>query len=197
MVVKNNFNKYKEEIKEFCKKAENETKLEKTKANMKANNWKQFPESLLYRLYKSRKYDEENGAIVLVYYDDELCAISGVEKHTSEIAIIAKRLYVLRKYRTIPIFSMFILRPQIEWAKKNNMKACLITINEYQRDTVLRIFKRAQKRSAVVLGRELYPDGNLFEEMQIYPVKIFINGEYQYIISYLIDKNYKINFGEI
>jgi hypothetical protein len=197
LLVESNFDEYFDEILTFCKKAEIETDLKKTKANMKSDNWADYPESLMFRLYKSKKYSNSNGALVMVYNGNELFSISGVEKHNKEIAIIAKRLYVLRKYRTMPIFSTFILNPQIEWAKKEGMKACLITINEYQRHTVLRIFQRAQKKSAVVLGKELYPTGNIFNEMKINPLKIFINGEYQYIISYLIDKNYKINFGEI
>ena len=197
VVVKENFWRFFDDVKNFCTQAEKETKLEKTKNNMKADGWENYPESLLHRLYKSNKYDNGNGCLVLVYDNDKLFALSGVEKHTDNIAIISKRLFVLREYRTVPIFSMFIIKPQIEWAKKRGFKVCLITVNEYQRDTVLRIFKRAQKRGAIILGRKVYPDGNIFKEMKIYPVKMFINGEYQYIISYLIDKDYQIDLEEI
>lgn len=196
-VIEHGFRDYFDQIKDFCVLAENETKLVKTKLNMKGTNWENYPESLMYRLYKSKKYDNGNGAAVILYDEDGICGFSGVERHNDEIAMIAKRLYILRKYRTFPFFSTFMIKPQIDWAKRKGFKACLISINEYQRDTILRIFKRAQKRSAIILGREVYPDGNLFNQMRINPVKIFINGEHQYIISYLIDKDYQINYGEL
>jgi hypothetical protein len=186
-----------DEIYEFCKKAEDETTLLKTKQNMKGEGWKLYPESLMYRLYIKRTYSSGDGALSILYDDDGICAISGVEKHTDDIAIMSKRLYVLRKYRFMPIMSRFLIKPQIEWATKRGFKACLITVNEYQRHTVLQLFKRMQSRKAIVFGEQIYKDGNIYDQMSILPVKVYINGEHQYIIVHKIDKGYNLNLKEL
>ena len=185
------------DILDFCNKAEAETKLEKTKSNMKGEGWKKYPESLMYRVYNTLKYYNGNGALSLLYDNDGICALSGVEKHNDEVAIMSKRLYVLRKYRFMPIMSNFLIQPQIEWAKENGFKACLITVNEYQRHTVLQLFKRMQSRRAIVFGEQIYKGGNIYDQMSILPVKIFINGEDQYIIVHKIDRNYDLKVEEL
>jgi hypothetical protein len=195
--IEKDFHTFYDELYKFCKLAEAETTLEKTKRNMKGHTWKNYPESLLYRLYKSEKYDNGNGAISLLYDNEGICAFGGVEKHTNNIAIMAKRYYVKRKYRFTPILSSFIIQPQIDWAKRKGFKVCLMTINEYQRSTVLQLFKRAQKRQAIVLGKQVYPNGNIYSDMSIIPCKVYINGEYQYIIVHKIDKNYNLDLEEI
>ena len=188
---------YYHDILDFCIKAEAETKLEKTKANMKGNDWKEYPESLMYRVYNSLKYYNGNGALSLLYDKDGICALSGIEKHNDEVAIMSKRLYVLRKYRFMPIMSTFLIKPQIDWAEEKGFKACLITVNEYQRHTVLQLFKRMQSRRAIVFGEQIYEDGNIYEQMSILPVKVFINGEDQYIIVHKLDKNYDLKIEEL
>jgi len=196
--VEKDFDYYYDEIFEFCERAEKETTLDKTKNNMKAEGWEKYPESLLYRLYYSRKYDDGNGALSILYDSPgNICSMAGVERHTNNIAIMAKRYYVRRKYRFMPLLSNFILGPQVEWATKKGFKVCLITVNEYQRHTVLQLFKRAQKRKAMILGDKVYPEGNIYEKMQIVPVKTFINGEYQFIIVHKIDDNYNLDYEEL
>lgn len=196
--IENGFDSYFDELYKFCQLAEKETTLTKTTNNMKARGWKDHPESLLYRVYHSRKYDNNNGAMSILYdTNGDICAFAGVERQTNDIAVMAKRYYVSRKYRFMPLLSTFIINPQIEWAERNGFKVCLITVNEYQRHTVLALFKRMKERKAVVLGENVYPNGNIYEDMKIVPCKVFINGEHQYIIIHYIDKNYHLNFEDL
>lgn len=184
LFIEDDFEKYRKDIEEFCKKAEEETTLIKTKNNMRYSDWLKYPESLLNRLYYKKKYNSGNGAITLVYDNDGVCMFAGIEKHNKDVAIMAKRYYVLSKYRKRGTYlNDFILPPQIDWAKRNGFKLCLITINKYQERTVLQIFKRAQKQSCVILGKRAYPKRrNLYLHMKVLPKTFFINGEDQHII---------------
>lgn len=188
-IIEKNFENYRKELEIFCKKAEKETVLEKTKNNMRYSNWINFPESLLYRIYHSKKYDNGKGAITLLYNEkNDLIAFAGVEKQSKNIAMIIKRYYVLREYRKYHTFvNDFIMPEQIKWSIKKGAKLCIFTINKYQEDTVLYIFKRLQKGKPIISKENILIKKNLLKEMVLLPKRYFINGEKQWIIIYQLE----------
>lgn len=195
VLIKENFENYRIDIENFCKKAEYETKSVKTKNNMIFTDWDKYPESLLYRIFISKKYDNGNGAMSLIYDDeDKLCMFAGVEGHNKDIAIMAKRFYVLKKYRKKGTYlSNYILPEQIKWAKEKKYKICLITINKYQTG-VLELFKRLKSNNVSLIGETKTNIKNqyLYKQMELLPNEIYINNELQHIIVYtLSDCDYK------
>lgn len=192
--ITKNYEDYFQIIYDFCKKAVSETKLKKTIRNMDYRDWENNPHCLLYRLYKKRMFDNDNGMFNLLYYNDELIALCGVERaemDPSHIAILAKRMFVIRKFRNKGVYHDHMFDTQVEWAKERGIKVCLITVNEYQRKTLVAIFKKIKSRA---WGRHNSGEWEKYKDLEIVPTRMKINKTFQYIICHFIDKSFREPF---
>ena len=171
---------YFDDIFKFCQKAHRETKLKQTIKNMSPVNWEENKESLLYRIYVKGFFDNEKGMLTLVYYNNELISLSGVESYSNDVAIMAKRYFVLRAYRPYPFLHNFMLDPQLEWALKRKFKVALLTINEYQKNTVFSLIKRSKENKAFILGKKIKMPK--YKDFTIHPEIVKLNNSFQYIL---------------
>ncbi len=114
------------DIHEFCKAAVVEDNYVGIKRNMDYIFWHKNKHSLLYQIYIAKKYE----CIMVAYDKNKIIAISGIELYNEDVAIILKRLYVLKNFRKNK--EMF-LPLQIDWCKEHNIKMAMITINNYNK----------------------------------------------------------------
>ena len=191
VILPENTNDYFDDIFCFCQEASTQTSLQQTEKNMSSENWETNEESLLYRIFIGNRFDENNGVLTLVYYKDKLIAVSGVERHNSLVAVMAKRYFVLKKYRPYHFFHNFMFCPQFDWIEKQGFKVALITVNEYQEKTVLNLFRRSQNNRALLLGLSSnLPNYSLFK---VHPSPINFLSCRQYILYRMLDENFEWN----
>ena len=172
-------NLMKDQIKEYCQKIEYKELFDIDYYNHK---------SLLYEIYTKKSYMKPNGSIFLLYHNNSIISISGTEKckFNKDICFLAKRHSIVEKYRGRGLYSYHVLKPQIEWAKKNGYKMGLFTWNE-DRKILYEIYKRISRGrcrwSGVV---DLYKD-----KLIVYNGLYKINGVPQYIAGYKIDNDFE------
>lgn len=168
IVRQQDLDKYFYEIKFFCREAMNDCKNTQTRMNMDSITWKFNPASLLHCLYKQKKIDP----LFLAYENDKLIGLAGIEKYNEHVAIISKRLFVLREYRNKLIHWKQILKPQVEWCRNQGFKVCIATQNEYKK--VMHKHIRRWDKGFIFL-----------------PGKYNICGCEQYICGLYLDEKYK------
>jgi len=155
-------------IKFFCRKAMNDCRNSQTRLNMDSITWKDNPESLLNCVYKQKKIDP----LFLAFDNGEIIGLAGIEKYNEDVAIISKRLFVLREYRNKLVHWKKILKQQIEWCREQGFKICITTQNEYKK-AMHRHIKQWNKGFVIL------------------PEKYNICGRKQYICGLYLDEKFK------
>ena len=120
---------YFDDIKVFCRDALMDCKHEQTRRNMDDQRWIHNRESLLNCLYIQKKISP----LFLATDNDKIIGLAGIEKYNDDVAIIGKRLFILKQYRNQLIHWYQIIKPQIQWCKNNGYKIVIWTHNEYKK----------------------------------------------------------------
>lgn len=120
-----------EQIKQQSK--EEGVDFSQTLVNMDYTTWEHNNECLLYRIYKTTKFNGNHGIMVLLYDDDRIVALSGVEMWNRHTVSLGKRAFTLREYRNQFINTKYLMPVQIDWANMThpNRKLFIVTVNEY------------------------------------------------------------------
>jgi len=159
--------------------------LSQTIRTMGTKDWESNNECLLYRIYKQKKYSNNEGLLNLVYYNNKIIGISGAELVGENVISVAKRLFVLTPYRVQNFTTRFFTPSQNQWFKRNHPKVNLViaTFNTYLKNM---IFRTAQKyKDRQVEGDKVW---NHWIEWKTYPEIVMINYTPQYLIYLSKDK---------
>ena len=191
-LIRSDFEQYFPAISQFCESAINELKatsnrdVEQTIKNMDYKTWVRNPHCLLYRLYVKRDFSNGNGMLCLVSDGDYIVSISGVSKYNDDIAMLARRQYTLNRYKGKGLYHDYVMDAQIEWAKISECKACMITINEYNK-VLYQMLRRIPQGKATYLGGPAYYKYKDFIDLGGPHI---INGADQYVMLKKIDPEF-------
>ncbi len=180
IIVADEFDSYFDQIKNFCKEAVKDCKNLRTKQNIDYVNWKTNPACLMYKVYTKKDFL----MLTLLYDKKHLVGLSGVEMYNKEVALIGRRLFILKKYRTHGFY--FMLDPQVDFIRDYKFKLGIITINKY-RKPLLNIVKRVLKSKPVSFVPHLYD----YSGYIVMDDPIEFNGVEQYIVGIYTDKKYE------
>ncbi len=180
---------YFSDIYKFCIKAVDDVKkydkdLEQTITNMNSVNWENNTECLLYRIYKSEKFFNDNGILTIFYLDNDIIALCGAEVWNKQTISFAKRLYVLKKYRKQFISTRHLIPKQFEWAKEKHpdAKLYICTVNDYLKDDVLKSMDN-------VINERVTGSWNFWRFWNVYDGTLKFYDIEQYFTYQLVDKS--------
>ena len=173
----------KDDIEKFC-----------GKINYKDNYHVDYfnPATLVSCLYSSKRFLEPNGCLHLVYDNDIIVGLAGVEKaeFNNNISLLARRVSYLPEYRNQSIYSNMILYKQVDWCREQNIKMGLITWNK-DRKMFYDAYKRMYRNGLAHIG---YKYNNRYKNrLIIYEGLYIIKYTPQYIVGYIIDHDFKWN----
>lgn len=159
-----------DEIKAFCRLAVKDSKNKSLRNNMAYVFYENIPEALMNRIYVKKSFL----ILTLVYDENNLVSLSGVEPFNSSVALIGRRLFKLKSHRNIDIFYDYMLEPQMNYLKDHNFKVGLFSVNDYNK--LIFDFTRKQKR---------------YENFVFIDEPIMINYVSQYVFGIYTDEKYR------
>lgn len=183
--TKKDFNDRFFDIQEFCRDASQDKNLPGIALNMDHKFWSSNEHSLLNMIYIQKEFRNKDGCFHLLYDNKKVIGCSGISryKHNPDIAIIGRRLYVLQRYRSQTKLNKKFYPLELKWAEKQNMKAVLLTINEYN--------KRMLKLVHTLIE---HPRSSPVVSKFVYYGKRKINNCIQDVFYYKIDKDYAMPY---
>lgn len=149
------------EMVRFCQQAVREAKTHHTRLNMTVNHWPRVPECLFYKFFKVKSFI----LLTLIYDNNNLIALGGIEKYNSEIVSIAKRLFILREYRNQSIIHDYIIKNQLKWAETEGYKAAIVTFNEYK-SSLYSFLERLKENKSTHFKRQI-PSVDIYKKFQL------------------------------
>ena len=172
--VTTNPSEYLDEITEFCKIAYNESGDKNFELKSDGTS------SLL-------RHIEENSIpmITMVLEDKKIISLSGVQRYSNDVCILAKRFYTLKEYSKSPMgkpnnfFQDYMYEPQLAWAVNYSFKIVLITFNE-DKKKLIPVLEREQRK------------GRSFKSFIKHDKILNINNTRQYVFYKKLDKNYDV-----
>ena len=192
-VIRSDFESYFKDIQNLCSAAIDEMASTKgrdvgqTIKNMDSVTWTFNKHCLLYRIYVKKDFSNGNGMLCILYdADDNPVSISGVSKYNDDIAMLARRQYTLLPYRGKGVYHKYCMDWQIEWAKQAGCKACMITVNEYNK-VLYKMLRRIPQGKATYFGGEAYHKYKSFIDLGGPHV---INGADQYVMLKKLDPEF-------
>ena len=191
-IISSNFNDIYDDLVYYCRIAEIESQSSIMKRNMKGFSWENYPESLLYKIFKTDTYKNGNGLLILIYKNNKIISTSTCELYNKDIVILLKRLYILNKFRGKNRYNFTVYLPnQLKWAKEKNAKVCIWTVNTYN-EGMIKLTKRIKNHKGVLLGKSVILEYNDFiDNIVFHNDPIFFNNQMQMIVSYNLDSNFK------
>ena len=159
-----------DEIKAFCRLAVKDSKNKSLRNNMAYVFYENIPEALMNRIYVKKSFL----ILTLVYDENNLVSLSGVEPFNSSVALIGRRLFKLKSHRNIDIFYDYMLEPQMNYLKDHNFKVGLFSVNDYNK--LIFDFCRKQKR---------------YENFVFIDEPMMINHVTQYVFGIYTDEQYR------
>lgn len=166
--------------------------------NMVMHDWKNKPNTFLYKLYIEKIYDSANRGIYLVHKNEQGEIISGTGLSRwavdDNVALFFSRSYVIPKYRGSSPHrfgkNSWLLH---EYAKQYNYKVAVITVNDYNRKfvSVTNKLNTIDKEHEVVNGEYYRKSGRKFLKTELHPQPVMINYTPQWIVYHLLDEAYK------
>lgn len=185
---------HKEIIIDYCKQAFSE-KDEPSHNVMYNENWENDPSTLPYLIYKSDRFDNDNGDMFLLMEDDQIKGCSGVNilnEFDNNVAIAGVRTWLNKELRGKFIIGRYLLPEHLKWAKEKNLKTIIITLNEYNKRLIpyfkregLGIKKNRNENSMFYNGQH-----HLDFSVNLYYTK-------QYVMYHKIDESYEPDWESI
>ncbi len=147
--ITDNYIKHFFSVQDFCDQAEIDNRIDtaknkdlcQTTLNMSAEHWTTNTNSLMHRLYVKKDFSNNNGALVAVYENDRIVAVSSITKLDNKTALGGRRTFILKGHRGRYLFVNGLLPPQLDWAKSNNIERVLLAVNQYNK-SVYRLMRR-------------------------------------------------------
>lgn len=165
--------------------------------NMRMDDWRNKPNTFLYKLYIEKIYDSINRGIYIVHKDEQGEIISGTGLSSwsvdDNVALLFSRSYVIPKYRGRSPHKFgknyWALH---DYAKTYGYKVSMITVNEYNRKyvRVANKLNTPNDEHQIVNGEYHTKSGKKFLT-ELYPQPVMINYTPQWIVYHLLDAAYK------
>ena len=181
-IIIENFDKYFNQIKNFCKEAIIDCKNLTTKENLDYISWNTNSASLLNRLYIKKAFL----MLTLLYDGEHLVGISGIETYNKEIALIGRRLFIFKKYRKGGSYHDYMLEPQVNFITDHGFKLGIVTVNKYKRG-IFEIIKRSSQDKASSFTPHLYK----YSDFIAIDTPVKFNHVMQYILGIYTNEKYK------
>lgn len=174
---------HKKALLDFCILAGAESKHDAA-ANMQADDWENNTASLLFLIYKEKRFKKENGGLFLLYNSSKIVAVSGFYRSdfSSDIFVLGVRTWVLKEHRHHLLIANYLLPRQIEAAKKLSAAAAVITFNDSTK-SFAKLIERSNKNPEAPLKfffGDNYPD--LYKDMRLWPHPVKIKNVKQWIL---------------
>jgi hypothetical protein len=186
---------HKIEIFDFCKQAFEE-KSQPSHINMWNDDWENDNSTLPYLLYKSNRFNNNNGDMFLLLDEDnKILAMSGVNISDFDpyVALGGVRSWVNKHMRGKFVIGGYFLPIQLKWATDRNMKTIALTINDYNKRLIPYL-----KRSGLGINKQLRNPNSMFHNGQFYvDFPVIINYTKQWVMYHKIDENYIPNWEAI
>lgn len=162
--------------------------------NMYDENWKNKPNTLLFLLEKTNRF-QDNGYFQVLFDHDKIIACSGMyaSQFSKDIAILGCRTWVAKDYRNKMIPREFLLPTERNIAIQRNYKCVILTFNDYNKNLSL-IWKRkrfGEKRS----DRKSYHFG--FNGVTLLDFPVMIQHTRQWVIYENLEKSFDFDWRSI
>lgn len=163
-----NWRNFETELRQLCAGAEfDDSKA--SQINISWKDWESNPSSLMHALVIQKRFDPPNAQFTVLCNQNVPVACSGCYQSdwSEEVLIISVRTWTHPHHRDNWWHGRFLIPDQIEFAKKNNYSAVVVTFNESSK-SMKAFFKRMTQGKPVVLGEktpEVYKDFHFSEEV--------------------------------
>jgi hypothetical protein len=163
--------------------------------NMWSNNWQIDPQTLMYVLNYTDRFNYPNGDFTIVYDNDNIVACGGVYKSSfcNDLAIAGCRTWVEKNYRNKTVAREFLLPEHKKWAVKNNYKAIALSFNFYNKN-IIHTWKRKRAGEIRFLRKPYHLFYNNFNEIEF---SLNIQHTEQWIIYEKLDLNFEFDWDTI
>lgn len=146
--------------------------------NMFSDNWESESNTLPYKLFVEKIYD--NGVFNLALDNSKIVACSGCypSKFDSNVLICGSRTWVNKEYRAKYLSTNYMLPIEKQWAIDNNFKIVALSFNEYNKHIIT-----AMTRNGLGYKRTIKSEKHMFyDNMNIVPFPVNIQYTKQYVI---------------
>ena len=162
-----NWQKYEDKLRQLCAGAEFDDS-ESAQKTISWDNWESNPSSLMHAIVKQKRFDPPSAQFTVLCKNETPVACSGCYRSdwSSEVLIISVRTWTHPHYRDDWWHGKYIIPQQIEFAKKNQFAAALVTFNTSSK-RMKAFFQRMVEGKPVVFGEktpDVYKDFILLEE---------------------------------
>ena len=159
------------ELIEFCQEAEKEGLP--PSVNMSVTNWKSKPETLFYKLFQSKEYEQ----IFLAYKHNELIGVSACYKLNKKVMVCGCRCWTVPEYRTKYVHGNHLFPLQFKYAKKQKCSAAWFTFNDYN-EWLYKFLKRISDGKATAFGMK---NSKTYMDLKFMPGAMLVKGTSQYV----------------
>ena len=144
--------------------------------NYSVDDWQNKPYTLLYVFLKTDRFHKRNGGLVLVYHQDELCAISGynVSNFDQNVYILGARTFIKKDYQHQLIMSSYMIPVQIEQVR-DRAKMVIFLFDVENKFNLYTIYTSGKLNQ--FLKNKLGHFNDLWQDLQAceFPISIFKN----------------------
>jgi hypothetical protein len=166
--------------------------------NMWSSNWTDEPNSVLYMLSKTNKFNGSNGKFFLIFDGVQIAGCGGVQlsNFNNKVAIAGVRTWVSKDYRNKSILAKTLLPEHKAWALKHSCKQVALTFNQYNKN-LSKIFTRirAGETGNRITGRT--PDMMFYNGVNELDFKVCIQYTPQWVIYDRLDPVWEFNWFSI
>lgn len=181
------------DIKTFCLTVEKE-KSKPAWENMSFTDWENKPQTLLYVLLKTNRFNSGSGVFSFLYKDNIIVASSGayISDFDSHVIIGGVRAWKLSSLRGGYFISKNIMPIHEQWAKTHNGKIFALTFNEYNFELMQKMNRSGQweraRKSKFLFGslRDTY-----YQDMNVLPYTVNIQNTTQHVLYKRFDESYE------
>lgn len=177
----------------FCQ----EQSIEKQPAssNMWSQTWETDPQTLLYVLNYTDRFDYPNGNFTILYDNDTIAACGGIyrSEFSHDLAIAGCRTWIEKRYRNKMIAREFLLPEHKKWAIKTKCKAIGLTFNDYNKN-IIYAWKRRRAGETRILRQPHHLFYNNFNEIDF---SLNIQHTEQWLVYEKLDTNFSYDWNTI
>jgi hypothetical protein len=151
---------------------------EPASVNMFSDNWETESNTLPYKLFVEKLYD--NGLFNVALDNGEIVACSGCypSKFHSSVLLCGSRTWVNKDYRARYVSTEYLLPEEKKWAKENDFKVVALSFNEYNKNIIKAMSRNGLGYKRTVKGEKHMLSSN----MNVVPFPVTIQYTKQYVI---------------
>lgn len=164
--------------------------------NISSENWPSRSETLLYCLYKEKRFDDERGCFFGLLIKDELIAVGGVYRAdfcVEHVAVAGVRTYTLEAHRRRFWHGDYLIPAQVEWAREQNLSQVILSFNT-ESEPLRNLLLRARQNKATVLGLAL-PE--IYRNLTEHPRPVILKNTVQRILKISLKPGFDWDYSQL